>query len=124
MDADLYQFNALRTAGTSDEEAQIYASLGLSGESGELAELVEDLVRRLGISTGKVADLTKKLHFHGHPYSPEKFLDELGDVAWYLAVLAHSHGYKLSEVFQFNIDKLKKRYPDGFSQERSINRDG
>ena len=119
MDADLYQYNALRTAGTSDEAAQIYAALGLSGEAGELMELLQGL----NVKTGKIADLTKKLFFHGHPYSPEKFLDELGDVAWYLAVLAHSHGYKLSEVFQFNIDKLQKRYPDGFSSERSINRD-
>jgi len=118
VEADRYQFDCLRTAGTTDEEAQLYAALGLSGEAGELGELVRDL----NVKTGKIADLTKKLFFHGHPYTPEKFLDELGDVAWYLAVLAHSHGYKLSEVFQFNIDKLAKRYPDGFSSEKSINR--
>jgi len=122
VDADLYQHDCLRTAGSSGTDAQLYATLGLSGESAELAELTEDLVRRLGISTGKVADLTKKLFFHSHPYTPEKFLDELGDVSWYLAVLAHAHGFKLSEVFQFNIDKLRARYPDGFSSERSINR--
>jgi NTP pyrophosphatase (non-canonical NTP hydrolase) len=119
VEADKYQYDCLRTAGTARTDAQVYAAFGLSGESGELSELVRDLT----IKTGKISDLTKKLFFHGHPYSPEKFLDELGDVAWYLAVLAHSHGYKLSEVFQFNLDKLAKRYPDGFSSERSINRD-
>lgn len=118
MDADQYQYDCLRTAGAKETDAQLYAALGLSGESSELGELVRDL----GIKTGKIADLTKKLFFHGHPYTPEKFLDELGDVAWYLAVLADSHGFKLSEVFEFNIEKLKKRYPDGFSSERSINR--
>lgn len=102
MDADLYQQAALRTAG--DHDLELYASLGLAGEAGE------------------VANLTKKYRYHGHPYAPEKFLDELSDCAWYIAVLSHAHGYKLSEVFQFNIDKLKKRYPEGFSMEKSINR--
>lgn len=48
--------------------------------------------------------------------------DELGDGLWYLAVLAALHGWSLSEIAEGNIEKLYKRYPDGFSQERSINR--
>lgn len=48
--------------------------------------------------------------------------DELGDGLWYMAVLAALHGWNLSEIGELNIEKLYKRYPDGFSQERSINR--
>lgn len=48
--------------------------------------------------------------------------DELGDGLWYMAVLAALHGWSLSEIGEGNIEKLYKRYPDGFSKERSINR--
>lgn len=48
--------------------------------------------------------------------------DELGDGLWYMAVLAALHGWPLSEIGEGNIEKLYKRYPDGFSQEHSINR--
>ena len=44
-------------------------------------------------------------------------------VAWYLAETAYAIGYDLEDVFQMNIEKLKKRYPEGFSAEKSRNRD-
>ena len=47
---------------------------------------------------------------------------ELGDIAWYLAISADARGYSLEKIFQMNIEKLEKRYPDGFDSERSIHR--
>lgn len=47
---------------------------------------------------------------------------ELGDVSWYLAVVADALGYDLETIFQMNIDKLRKRYPDGFDEELSKHR--
>lgn len=102
-----YQKEALKTAGATESigtDRILYTALGLAGEAGE------------------VADLTKKMIFHKHPYDAEKFLDELGDCLWYLAVNAHAHGYTLEEVMEFNINKLRTRYPEGFSAEASINR--
>lgn len=53
----------------------------------------------------------------------EHLAKELGDVAWYLAISADAIGYKLEDILQMNVDKLKKkRYPDGFKSELSINR--
>ena len=52
----------------------------------------------------------------------EKLLEEVGDVAWYLAETAHALGVSLEEVCQRNIDKLRARYPEGFSAERSLHR--
>lgn len=109
LTADDYQRAALRTAQVTtmtDEDLILNGVMGLSGEAGECIDLV------------------KKVRFQGHALDRDKFLLELGDVAWYLAVAAHGAGFRLSEVFEANIDKLKKRYPDGFDKARSMNRSG
>jgi len=103
-----YQKAALRTANKgklSDKELLTNGVLGLSGESGECADRV------------------KKHLFQGHELDTEKLANELGDVAWYLAVTAEAIGMDLETVLQMNVDKLYKRYPDGFSAERSIHRE-
>ena len=81
------------------------SALGLCGESGE------------------VADLLKKHLMQGHPFDPQKFAKELGDVAWYLAEAATALDVDLEEIFRMNIEKLRKRYPEGFDVEKSIHRE-
>lgn len=105
MTGNEYQQAALRTANGGNCVDVVNGVLGLAGESGECADIV------------------KKHKFQGHPLDTKKLAKELGDVAWYLAVTAHAIGYSLDEIFVMNVDKLWKRYPDGFSKERSINRE-
>ena len=50
--------------------------------------------------------------------------EEIGDVLWYCAELATALGVTLDEIAQGNVDKLRRRYPDGFDPERSIHREG
>ena len=71
---------------------------------------------------GEVADLTKKTLFHRHPADRDKMIKELGDCLWYIAALCKDYDTNMEEVMQKNIDKLKARYPDGYSSEASINR--
>lgn len=109
MDANVYQQAALRTLNSNTFDTP-YALLtdgvmGLCGESGECIDLV------------------KKFLFQGHELDRDKLAEELGDVAWYLAATAHAIGYSLEDVFQKNIDKLRRRYPDGFTEEKSIHRE-
>lgn len=78
--------------------------LGLSGEAGELNDIV------------------KKWIFHKKPLDREHMKKEIGDVCWYIADICHSMGFDLGEIFQMNIDKLKARYPEGFSEQRANNR--
>lgn len=108
MDADVYQSLAMRTAGdlaaTPFKDALIVSALGLTGEAGE------------------VADMVKKHVAQGHPLDLERLIDEAGDVAWYLARLCTAIHVSLGEVLQHNVDKLIARYPNGFSSEASINR--
>jgi NTP pyrophosphatase (non-canonical NTP hydrolase) len=101
-----YQTLANRSAGAGGdgEKRLIVSALGLAGEAGEFANLV------------------KKMTAHGHPFDPEALMNELGDVLWYLAEAATATGLSLEEIASQNVDKLLKRYPDGFSQEKSRNR--
>lgn len=110
MTANEYQELALRTEpkGLSIKGIASRLSNGLMGLNGEAGEAI---------------DILKKSLFQGHELDKAHLAKELGDVAWYLAVSASAIGYSLEEIFQMNIDKLKARYPDGFSEERSNNRD-
>lgn len=105
-DLDSYQRDAERTADKSQHpDARLAISaLGVAGEAGE------------------VADLVKKWVGHGHDRNLEQLVKELGDVLWYVADIASTHSVKLSEVASKNISKLRERYPEGFSSERSRNR--
>lgn len=72
---------------------------------------------------GEVQDIIKKHYYHGHTMPYDKLIEELGDLLWYLACLAHLYGINLDLLMVTNIQKLEARYPDGFSKERSINRE-
>ena len=84
------------------------ASLGLSGEVGE------------------VNDIIKKYMYHGHKLDDdmkEKIILELGDVCWYVALMAWAiDKTKFEDVLNKNIAKLEKRYHGEFSTEKSVNR--
>lgn len=80
---------------------------GLFGLSGEVGELT---------------DMVKKWIFHEKELDEDHAKKELGDVMWYIAMICESFGWSLDEIMQMNIDKLKKRYPDGFDTERANNR--
>lgn len=102
-----YQRMARRTAGTKQKSDKMEeALLGLAGEVGELC------------------DHYKKHKHQGHDLSYDHMAEEAGDVLWYLAEIADALGMTLEDIARRNIDKLLKRYPDGFDPERSINREG
>jgi len=79
-------------------------AMGLAGEAGE------------------TADYLKKILFHGHEMNIEKVVEEVGDVLFYCAALGTVMGFDLGEAAEANIRKLMKRYPEGFSQEKSRER--
>ena len=72
---------------------------------------------------GEALDLMKKHLFQGHSLDENEIIKELGDQLWYIAETATGLGITLSEIADRNIKKLIARYPDGFSQEKSINRE-
>ena len=111
MELNEYQTLAMRTEANDSYDPDVRmtqrltnALMGLNGEAGE------------------AIDILKKCLFQGHELEIDELIEELGDVMWYLAEAADAVGITLEDVARLNIDKLKKRYPDGFSSEASINR--
>lgn len=105
MDFNQYQELAMRTTSCTDKDRLILNGvMGLCGESGECIDLV------------------KKHLFQGHELNKEGLIDEASDCFWYLASIATGLGIKLEDIAQHNVDKLKKRYPNGFEASRSRNR--
>lgn len=86
----------------------IYPALGLSGESGEVAEKVKKLLRD---HDGILSD-----EYRG------EIAKEIGDVLWYCAALSADLGYELGEIAQMNIDKLMKRKAENKIQGNGDNR--
>ena len=103
MTINEYQTLAMRTLNPelSKKDVLINGVMGLCGEAGE------------------AIDLMKKHLYQGHELDRQKLVKELGDVAWYLAEAATGLGMPLSEIMQGNLDKLHRRYPQGFDTQRS-----
>ena len=85
-------------------------------------EMLTNAVMGLCGESGEACDIVKKHLFHGHELDRDALIKELGDIAWYLAEACESLEITPDEVLEKNIEKLKKRYPEGFSPEKSINR--
>ncbi|MBQ8110371.1 MAG: nucleoside triphosphate pyrophosphohydrolase family protein [Clostridia bacterium] len=108
MTINEYQALALRTLNPAmgKRDVLINGVMGLCGEAGE------------------AIDLVKKHLAQGHPLDAEALIGELGDVAWYLAETAFALDVDLETVLARNIEKLKRRYPEGFDAEKSMDRTG
>lgn len=106
MTINEYQKLAMTTLNPKLEKKDVLINgvMGLCGESGE------------------AIDLVKKHLAQGHELDRERLIKELGDVAWYLAETATALDVTLEEVLSKNIEKLKKRYPEGFKVQKSIGR--
>lgn len=106
MTINEYQQLAMRTLNPelSQKDVLINGVMGLCGESGE------------------AIDIVKKWLAQGHELDKEHLAKELGDIAWYLAETAYALDIPLESILQGNIDKLRKRFPEGFDTARSVER--
>lgn len=108
MDWSEYQADVKRTHNPDvvGVNTLIMSALGMSGESGEIADMI-------------------KKHLYQHQQHGIDSMDvalELGDLLYYLTMAANWFGYGLQEVAELNVAKRAKRYPNGFDPEKSINR--
>ncbi len=96
MNMNDYQAEALKTAAYPEIGNNfVYPVLGLSGETGEVADKIKKVIR----DKNGVID----------PATREDLKKELGDVLWYLAALCHELGLNLDDVAECNIKKLRDR---------------
>jgi NTP pyrophosphatase (non-canonical NTP hydrolase) len=101
MTFDEYQKQALTTAKFSGDELRdiMHWILGVTGESGEIAEKVKKIIRdKDGVITAE---------------DKKELAKEIGDVLWYLATLSHQLDVSFEEVANINLAKLKSRQERG-----------
>lgn len=101
MNFNDYQKQALTTVISSGDEFKdlLHWVLGVNGEAGEIAEKIKKIIRDKG---GELSEDDKT-----------ELAKELGDVLWYLAVLAHQLGADLDGIAEQNLAKLKSRQQRG-----------
>lgn len=80
----------------------------------------EILVWGLGIAgeAGDVAGCIKKTFAHDNDQK-EGIKENIGDVLWYATMICNFFGWDLEEMLKENIEKLKRRYPNGFAVENA-----
>lgn len=101
-----YQAAALRTApeGTTPYHDLLHGTLGVATEAGELLDVV------------------KKHHAYNKEIDRTNLREEIGDVLWYLALLARSLGTDLDSIAATNVAKLRARYPERYNHHDALNR--
>lgn len=80
----------------------LHAAMGLCTESGEML------------------DGLKKCFFYGKPSDRVNMVEELGDLLWYIAIACDALGVTFEEVMERNKAKLKKRFPNKFTEEHAL----
>jgi len=72
----------------------------------------------MGLTTevGELMDILKRHVIYGKPIDWDHVREEHGDLFWYMAVLCRAGGYEFEQVMTENIEKLRKRYPAGFTE--------
>ena len=105
MQMNEYQKAAARTMNQKlyPEQQANHALHGMTGEIGEIHGIYQK-------------------SYQGHVIDPAHLKKELGDLLWFISEYCTAMGWTLEDVAQMNIDKLKARYPEGFSEDKSLHR--
>ena len=113
---------------TSDESKNHVAFINRIRDLEETSEMHRLLTAAVGMSAegGEFLEIVKKIIFQGKPYNEDNVRHlkiELGDILWYVAQACMALDISLDEITDMNIDKLSKRFPEGyFSEYYSENR--
>ena len=123
MDNKTYQKLALRTNGPDYLKTANRISGGYVKECNSAS--IDLLHASMGIVTeaGELQDALKKHYFYGKELDKTNVKEEVGDLLWYCAIILESLDTDFESVMQTNIDKLKARYPNKFTEESAVNRD-
>lgn len=104
MDFNTYQRLAMRTAPSKEKEVlEMHALHGMASEVGEVHSIYQKT-------------------YQGHDMDKHHAMSEISDLLWFIAEWCTANNIRLADVAQYNIDKLMKRYPEGFNAERSLKR--
>lgn len=81
----------------TEQAIYMHAAAGISGEAGE------------------IIDCVKKYWVYNKPLDKTNLIEELGDIFFYMQKIMNLNNWTIEDVLRFNIAKLEKRYPSGYS---------
>jgi len=125
MTPNEYQQEALRTEHTPDI---IYTDHD-GGYTVERAKADHRLSRILhamigmATETGELQDAVKKHLIYGKPLDLVNVMEECGDTLWYIALALDASGFTFEHCMKRNIEKLRTRFPEKFTQAQALVRD-
>ncbi|HCH8772098.1 TPA: hypothetical protein NNT57_004559 [Salmonella enterica] len=96
----------------------IHSIIGINTEGGELAERLDAILAR-----NEDATLPDDSSVLLTDEDKVNLFEEMGDVLWYIAIGAEALGVTLDQIMFANLDKLKKRFPEKFTEDAANNRD-
>lgn len=101
-----------------------YQELARRTQNPELSprDMIEHALWGLSAEVGEVCGLHQKKH-QGHPMNYVALRKEIGDCLWFIGELCDAYDFSMEKIAEENIAKLKRRYPDGFSAEKSLHRE-
>ena len=120
-DAEVYEIRNEMAASLTANDYQKQAMATLNPALNKKDILINGVMGLCG-EAGEAIDIVKKHLHQGHALDREALAKELGDIAWYLAETAYALDIPLEDIFRGNLEKLRKRYPQGFETERSVQR--
>lgn len=124
MNPTEYQVNASRTeAPAGDAYQRLLGSDDLPPNDNTTPTRLLHAVLGMTTEVGEIADQIKKHIFYGKEYKKDNAAEELGDLLWYIALYCNVSGFDLGEIMKANIEKLRARFPNKFTQEEALNRD-
>lgn len=112
MTGNEYQVLAARTINKNLTPlgATQHALFGMASEIGELHGIFQKKIQH-GYNMAEYDQ-----------YTMEHAKKEVGDILWFVAEFCTANDWDLEDIMKINIDKLKARYPDGFSVDKSLHR--
>lgn len=107
------------------EAARTCPSLGTEVLGGRNINTIDNIHMVLGMQTevAELSDVFKKHLAYNKPIDWVNVEEEIADAMWYIANFCRINNINFEKILQNNIDKLRRRFPDKFSEEQAINRD-
>lgn len=113
MTPNEYQLECERTVMSAEQ--QMMRMDRLIAKNPKLSHVIVGALK-LNSESGELADSIVKHVCYGQPLDELNILEECGDLLWYISLILSNLNFNMEDCMKLNIEKLKKRYPEKFSE--------
>lgn len=92
------------------------------GESQDAVDILHGIIGK-ATEAGELCEALFAAVVHNEPFDRTNCVEEIGDGMWYDAIVLNAIGSNFGAAQRINIDKLRARFPDRFTEYDAQNRD-